>query len=228
MLVTCWPELTLLHQFWQPVLWGLHHMPLQNRVTVFGDIVAHPARGQIFGNRGGRIHRHDKTLSNRRWASDAWIICVLKFKGRQRTLMAPNSYTELFFLDEVTALAAGHRPCFECRRAAAVDFAQRWGQVHGLDQRARAGDMDKVLHQERTGAQKTKTYPQRDISSLPDGAMIVWREQPAAIKGNELLPWTIGGYEKPIGRPVGVSVAVLTPLSTIEILQAGYQPLLHV
>ncbi|HHI82535.1 MAG TPA: hypothetical protein ENJ99_05225, partial [Rhizobiales bacterium] len=124
-------------------------MALQNRVTAFGDIIAHPARGQMMGNRGGRLHDCCQTLGARRWASAAWIICVLEFKCRHRQIMAANSYTELFFLDEVTALAAGHRPCFECRRKAANDFAGKWGQSRGLDARARAGDMDAILHRQR-------------------------------------------------------------------------------
>ncbi len=203
-------------------------MALQNRVTAFGEIIASLARGQIMGNRGGRIHNANRTLMNRRWASTAWIICVLEFKHRHRRVMSPDSYTELFFLDEVTALAAGHRPCFECRRTAANDFAQRWGRLRGLDHRARAGDMDRELHCQRVNAQKTGIYPRRDLSTLPDGAMIVWRGQPAAIRGNRLLPWTIAGYEKPVVRPVGITVDVLTPLCTVEILNAGYQPLFHI
>ncbi|MEO1001299.1 MAG: hypothetical protein AAFW69_11970, partial [Pseudomonadota bacterium] len=101
-------------------------MPLQNRVTPFGEIEADPARGLWLGNRGGRFHRDDRTLGRRRHASRAWIYCVLNFKGRRRAVMGPG-YTELFFLDEPTALAAGHRPCFECQRARAIAFAEAWG-----------------------------------------------------------------------------------------------------
>lgn len=202
-------------------------MALQNRVTALGEIVADPARGQIFGNRGGRIHRADKTLTNRRWATDTWIICVLEFKGRQRSLMSPNSYTELFFLDEVTALAAGHRPCFECRHKAAVDFARLWGQVRGKNERARAGEIDKVLHHQRLQVQKTKSYPIANISSLPQGAMIMWRGHPAAIRDKQLLPWTITGYDTPIAYPENTQVEVLTPVSTVAVLKAGYRPLFH-
>ena len=202
-------------------------MALQNRVTAFGDIVAHRARGQMMGNRGGRIHENDRTLGQRRWASDAWIICVLEFKQRHRRIMAANSYTELFFLDEVTALCAGHRPCFECRRKAANDFAEKWGASTGLDNRARAGDMDKCLHLERVKTQKSGNYPRQDLSNLPDGTMILWQGQPTAIKDNLLLPWTIEGYGKPVVRPLGFDVEVLTPLCTVEVLNAGYQPLFH-
>ena len=101
-------------------------MPLQNRVDPFGELFATPARGTLFmGNRGGRIHTDERTLTTRRWASRQWICCVLDFKGRQRDVWG-RYYTELFFLDEVTALAAGHRPCFECRRKDAEDFADAW------------------------------------------------------------------------------------------------------
>ncbi len=179
------------------------------------------------GNRGGRIHRPDRTLSARRWASNAWIICLLDFRQRHRRIMAANSYTELFFLDEVTALCAGHRPCFECRRKAANDFAEKWGKIAGLGVRARAGVMDKQLHLERVKMQKTGTYPRRDISSLPNGTMILWQGKPAAIKGKQLLPWTIEGYGRPVVRPPGFDVDVLTPSCTVEVLNAGYQPLFH-
>ena len=110
-------------------------MPLQNRVSPFGELFAASARGTLLGNRGGRIHRDDRTLGKRRFASRQWICCVLEFKGRRRKVWG-DSYTELFFLDEPTALAAGHRPCFECRRAEARAFADAWARgqdlcVHG-------------------------------------------------------------------------------------------------
>src|SRR5262249_5883937 len=105
-------------------------MPLQNRVTPFGALVATSARGTIYGNRGGRFHRDDRTLGTRRWASRQWICCVLSFKGRRHEVWG-RRYTALFFVDEVTALAAGHRPCFECRRAAATAFAEGWAQTKG-------------------------------------------------------------------------------------------------
>jgi len=203
-------------------------MALQNRVTAFGDIIAHSARGQMMGNRGGRLHDSNQTLGTRRWASAAWIICVLEFKQRHRQIMAANSYTELFFLDEVTALAAGHRPCFECRRTAANDFAGKWGQIHGRGVRARAGEMDRILHRQRMQLLKTRKYPRRDISSLPDGAMIVWQGKPAALKSGKILPWTIEGYGRPVAWQTAIDVEVLTPLATVEVLMTGYQPLFHV
>ena len=123
-------------------------MPLQNRVTPFGELLAVPARGTFFGNRGGRFHTDAKTLTARRWASRQWICCVLDFKGRQRDVWG-RFYTELFFLDEPTALAAGHRPCFECRRKDAEAFAEYWRAAHRLRRRPYAFTMDEVLHRER-------------------------------------------------------------------------------
>src|SRR5262245_2383681 len=123
-------------------------MPLQNRVDPFGELFATAARGTMFGNRGGKFHRDDRTLGARRHVSRAWSCCRLAFKGRQRQVWG-RGYTELFFLDEVTALAAGHRPCFECRRYDAQDFADRWQRAFKLPARPRASEMDKVLQPER-------------------------------------------------------------------------------
>ena len=124
-------------------------MALQNRVTPFGVLVAIPARGTMYGNRGGRFHRDDQTLGQRRWASRQWICCVLQFKNRHHPVWR-DRYTALFFLDEVTALAAGHRPCFECRRRDAKAFAEKWAQAKGSDM-PRARQMDAVLQAERLG-----------------------------------------------------------------------------
>src|ERR1700734_2885840 len=123
-------------------------MPLQNRVTPFGDLVAVPARGSFLGNRGGRFHTDAKALTSRRWASRQWICCVRDFKGRHRDVWG-RFYTELFFLDEPTALAAGHRPCFECRRKDAEAFAEHWRAAQRLRRRPYAFEMDEVLHRER-------------------------------------------------------------------------------
>jgi hypothetical protein len=120
-------------------------VPLQNRVDPFGELVATPARGLLYGNRGGRFHRDDQTLGTRRWASRQWICCVLSFKNRHHEVWR-DRYTALFFLDEVTALAAGHRPCFECRRADATRFAAKWAEAKRISV-PRAPEMDVVLQQ---------------------------------------------------------------------------------
>src|SRR3954468_6941652 len=144
-------------------------MALQNRVTPFGELIATPARGLFFGNRGGRFHREDRTLGKRRWASRQWICCVLEFKNRRREVWR-RGYTELFFLDEVTALAAGHRPCFECRRADAKAFAEKWARAKSIPV-PHAPDMDIVLQSERLDGRAKRTHDMR-IEDLPDGAML--------------------------------------------------------
>jgi hypothetical protein len=145
-------------------------MPLQNRVGPFGDLSAWSARGLLMGNRGGRFHTDAKTLTARRWASPQWICCVLDFKGRRRNGWG-RSYTELFFLDEPTALAAGHRPCFECRRKDAEAFAENWREARGLSARPYAGAMDAVLHAERLRG-RAKRLHRCKIDALPDGAFV--------------------------------------------------------
>src|SRR5437868_6246080 len=157
-------------------------MALQNRVDPFGELIATPARGMFFGNRGGRFHRDDRTLGQRRWVSRQWICCVLDFKGRRRNVWG-RFYTELFFLDEVTAFAAGHRPCFECRRKDAVAFAEAWARARKLPRRPSAPEMDDVLHPERLNGRAKRTH-RRDIDELPDGAMIVLDGEPYALRGS--------------------------------------------
>ena len=163
-------------------------MPLQNRVNPFGELFATPARGTLFGNRGGRFHTDAKTLTARRWASRQWICCVLDFKGRQRDVWG-RFYTELFFLDEPTALAAGHRPCFECRRKDAEAFAESWRKAQRLATRPYAPEMDEVLHRERLQGRGKRTH-RRAIDTLPDGAFVVLDDAAFAVKGDALLRWT--------------------------------------
>jgi len=200
-------------------------MPLQNRVDPFGELRAVPARGLLFGNRGGRFHRDDRTLSRRRWTSRAWICCVLAFKGRHRDVWG-NSFTELFFLDEPTALAAGHRPCFECRRADANAFAAAWAQGHGLGVVPRAGEMDMVLHAQRLDG-RAKRCHRAALDALPDGAMIVLENEPLAVRGDVLLPWSFSGYGPARPRPSGIEVDLLTPPATVAVLAAGFRPQWH-
>ncbi|HTV36065.1 MAG TPA: hypothetical protein VMF12_06495 [Xanthobacteraceae bacterium] len=195
-------------------------MPLSNRVTPFGDLVAVPARGLFMGNRGGRFHSDDKTLTARRWASRQWICCVLDFKGRHRDVWG-RFYTELFFLDEPTALAAGHRPCFECRRADALEFAGNWQIAHGPRTRPRAGEMDDVLHDERLRG-RAKRVHRREIDGLPDGAFVTLEEGAFAVRGDALLPWMPTGYDARKTRPRRVVVDVITPPAILAVLSAGY------
>ena len=201
-------------------------MALQNRVTPHGTIIATPARGLFMGNRGGRIHDPaTRTLTNRRFASRRWICCVTSFKGRRRTVMGAG-YTELFFLDEATALAAGHRPCFECRRAAAREFATCWQRAHGLAAPPSADEMDRILHRERLGPR-----PHAELDHLPDGAAVLageGAEQRALfVRGDRLLVWGEDGYAGAVARPTEVSLPLLTPPAIVAVLRAGYAPRWH-
>jgi hypothetical protein len=201
-------------------------MPLQNRVDPFGELCAVPERGLLFGNRGGRIHRADRTLARRRWTSRAWICCRLAFKGRHREVWG-NSYTELFFLDEPTALAAGHRPCFECRRADAVAFATAWARAHTLSAAPYADEMDAVLQAQRLD-RRAKRRHRAMLDALPDGAMVVLTDhQPLAVRGDALLPWSFAGYGPPRPRPRGNEVELLTPPAIVAVLGAGFRPQWH-
>jgi hypothetical protein len=197
-------------------------MPLQNRVTPFGELVADSARGLFMGNRGGRLHDDARKLTARRWASKQWICCALDFKGRRRAVWG-DSYTELFFLDEVTALAAGHRPCFECRRADAIAFAEAWAVAY--ERRMAAAQMDAILHRGRLVGRGKRVY-QSFFSHLPDGAMITAGGFAFAVKGNSLLPWSPSGYGAPLPRPEG-TVTMLTPPPILAVLLAGYRPRWH-
>src|SRR5664280_1888549 len=163
-------------------------MPLQNRVDPFGGLFTDPARGLLMGNRGGRLHDRHHKLGARRWTSKQWICCRLEFNNRHRKVWG-DSYSELFFLDEMTALAAGHRPCFECRRKQAEQFAALFSRGKT---RARAAAMDEGLHAERL-AGKAKRMHQRAIDTLPDGAMIALDGDAFAVRGNRLLRWTPSG-----------------------------------
>jgi hypothetical protein len=200
-------------------------MPLQSRVNPFGEIFADPALGLFMGNRGGRIHSGERTLTSRRWTSRAWICCVLDFKGRHRSVWG-DSYTELFFLDEPTALAAGHRPCFECRRRDANDFAGRWRQSQQLAARPRAVEMDQRLHTERLDGRDKRSHA-APFSDLPDGAFVVVDGRAFAVRGKALLYWTPDGYAARRPRPRSGTAELLTPPAIAAVLAAGYQPRWH-
>jgi hypothetical protein len=197
-------------------------MPLPNRVTPFGEFITTPARGLLMGNRGGRLHDAQRQLGRRRWASKQWICCKLDFNNRHRMVWA-DSYTELFFLDEVTAFAAGHRPCFECRRKDAERFAVLFA---GQKKLASAAAMDKVLHAERLIGRAKRTH-RRALDALPDGAIIAIDGVPFAVRKDELLHWTPAVYAAAQARPRGIEVDVLSPPSILAVLAKGYTPLWH-
>lgn len=198
-------------------------MTLQNRVTPFGELIADPARGTFMGNRGGRIHDGDRRLAARRWASKQWICCQLQFNGRHRKVWG-DGYTELFFIDEVTALAAGHRPCFECRRADALAFAAAWQRSFG--KAARAAETDAVLHAQRLAGRRQRHH-RLPVDGLPDGVMVARDGDAYAIRGAGMLRWSPHGYAGRESRPQQVDMDVLTPPAIVSVLAAGYRPVWH-
>jgi hypothetical protein len=185
-------------------------------------LVATPARGTMFGNRGGRFHcEQTQAVRGRAYASRQWICCVLTFKGRRRTVWR-HGYTELFFADEATALAAGHRPCFECRRADAVAFAAAWGRAKsGIA--PRAPEMDAVLHAERLTGAGTKRLHAMPFAVLPDGVMVLRGDAPWLVLADRLLPWSFTGYGAPVARPSSGDANLLTPPSIVAAIRAGYR-----
>jgi len=193
--------------------------PLQNRVDPFGELHAVAERGGMMGNRGsGHLHRDHQTLSRSRWKTKHWLICVCEFKDRHREVWG-RYYTELFFLDEPTALAAGHRPCFECRRQAAKAFiAACPGTPSGV------GAMDEALHRERVEDRRKRLWRAR-LGELPDGAMIARDRRPYAVRSGALLPWSFAGYGEPEPLEPNAIADVLTPPSTVAALKGGYRPL---
>jgi hypothetical protein len=195
--------------------------PRQNRVTPFGDLVADPSRGTLTGNRGC-LHDGDERIVRYR-VGRRWIACALEFRGRRRPVMPPGRWTALFFLDEATALAAGHRPCFECRREDAERFRAAWAAGNGLDGRPGADDIDRVLEAERLAGPGRKRTWRAAAAELPDGAFVRDGDLALAVAGDALLPWCPGGYGAPRARPPGrAAVEVLTPPSTVRAIAAGY------
>jgi hypothetical protein len=185
-------------------------MPLQNRVTPAGELIATPERGLVYGNRG-RLH-DEQGVIRRQWQVKRWISCRLDFRGRYRA----GRYTGLFFLDEATALAAGHRPCAECRNADYRTFL-------ALTAAAGADELDRLLHEERLGPK-----PEREVASLPDGAFVLVDDDPWLVLNGELRRWTPGGYAD--RRAAAGRATVVTPATSLHVLAAGWSgsvPLLH-
>jgi hypothetical protein len=206
-------------------------MTRQNRVTPFGDIIATPQRGTFLGNRGV-LHDAEGSIK-RPWQLKRWLVCVLEFRGRKRRVMTPGRYTELFFLDEATALAAGHRPCAECRHTRFVDFCNSWGAAYPSDgglPRPTAAEIDRRLHAERLAPDRSKRLFVAALDELPDGVFVTveaWGKQAYLVLGDSLLAWSPGGYGEPRRRPKGENVNVLTPKSTVEAIRAVYVPEIH-
>lgn len=200
-------------------------MPLQNRVTPLGDIIATPHRGLFTGNRGIIHDPATKTLLRKRWSTPAWITCLCEFRGWRRPVMARRSWTELFFLDEATAFAAGHRPCFFCRRDDAKRFRAAWETGNGASD-VSAKTMDAVLHRERVDRGRKRLHPlPMPLADLPDGAMVQQGEDSFLVTQGKALLWSPAGYA-PRARLLDQPM-LLTPPSTLRAIIAGYQPVLH-
>ena len=197
-------------------------MPLQNRVTPFGDVVALAGRGTMMGNRGV-LHDESRRVV-KQFQVKRWIACVLEFRGRQREVMAPHRYTELFFLDEAAALSAGHRPCAECRRADYNHFREVWARAVGgaID----ADSMDLRLHADRLDGKRKRSY-RVEAATLPDGAYAALDDKPYLVLGDKLLEWSDSGYVSAIPRPARREIDVLTPRAMVQILAAGYRAQIH-
>jgi hypothetical protein len=197
---------------------------LQNRVGPQGNIISTSARGAWMGNRG-QLHDRGKTIL-RPFKLKAWITCLLQFRNRQRQVMSPGLYTELFFLDEATAFAAGHRPCFECRRADYDRFKAAWLQGnpgYGFNIKTSIREIDDILHRERIGRDGQKVTFKAKLAGLPDGTFIQLDNQPFLIAHGQVHRWTPFGYEKGI-QPPSEEVTVLTLPSTVNAFRAGYVP----
>jgi hypothetical protein len=197
--------------------------PLQNRVTPLGELIADSGRGLVYGNRGclhdaqGRIHRSHSTRR--------WIACRLEFRGwLRRPLLQPGRFTELFFLDDATAMAAGHRACALCRREDYRRLSAIWGELHGGESGADA--IDARLHAERLDpAGRGRRLHRAEIDGLPDGTFLLFGGETMLVMGGHLLDWSPGGYRAVTPRPAGGRVSVITPPSLVEVLRAGWQPL---
>jgi hypothetical protein len=195
----------------------------RNRVTPLGDLIATPERGLVYGNRGC-LHDERGDI-RRRYATRRWIACRLEFRGRRRTqLMAPGRYTELFFLDEVTALAAGHRPCAECRRADYNRLVEVWSAIHPGQVGADA--IDDQLHSERLEPGTGERRPHRaGYRELPDGVFVLEDGEPCVLLGSRVLSWSPGGYAVRGRRPMRGEAVVITPPSLVALLERSWSPL---
>jgi hypothetical protein len=205
--------------------------PRRNRVTPVGEIIVTPERSTFMGNRGV-LHDADGHIQ-RNWQVKRWLVCVLEFRGRKRSVMTPGRYTELFFLDEATALAAAHRPCAECRRDRFTAFVAAWAVANpgaARSKRPTADEIDCRLHAERIGRDRSKrTFP-ASLDNLPDGVFVrhaAWGEDAYLVRGDGLLAWSAGRYTRRMGRPRKADVLVLTPASTVATIRAGYHPAVH-
>jgi hypothetical protein len=201
---------------------------LQNRVDPFGNIIVTNARGSLMGNRGV-IHKDKKIV--KAFNHKAWIICLLEFKGRKRQVMMPDRWTELFFLDEATAFAAGHRPCFECRREDALKFKSFWIQgnpEYNFHMKTSIQQIDNVIHAERIDPNYKKITHQRRLSDIPVGTFVLLNDEPFVFYKNQLHRWTPFGYQESLSMDPDSLFTVLTPSSVVNAFLAGYEPFVKI
>ncbi len=202
-------------------------MSLQNRVDPRGAIIKSTSRGTLMGNRGGALHNDERAIV-RQFRSRQWITCLLEFKGRRRSVMSPGRYTELFFLDEAVALAAGHRPCAECRRERFNAFRNAWKRSRQLEGGALlASEIDLELHRARIDSRGEKVTWEAPLHTLPDGCFVQIESASCLVWGEGLLQWSPGGYLEKHRRRNGLSVTVLTPKPVVECIRQGYRPAIH-
>ena len=197
---------------------------LQNRVDPQGSIIETSARGSWMGNRG-LIH-NDQQKIVRPFKLKAWITCLLEFKDRKRKVITPGLYTELFFMDEATSFAAGHRPCFECRRKDYERFKLSWlkgNPQYGFNEKTSIREIDNIIHNERIDLHGKKITYEENINELPDGAFVLLNNQPFILAHSRLFHWSPFGYDNGIMLP-DTKIAVLTPRSIVNTLRAGYKP----
>jgi hypothetical protein len=198
---------------------------LQNRVDPNGNIIKTPARGAWMGNRGV-IHNLDKEII-RPFKLKAWISCLLQFKGWHRPVMAPNRYTELFFMDEATAFAAGHRPCAECRRDDFKKFKTLWikgNPEYQFNEKTRISEIDDIIHKERIDSNYSKITYRENLHNLPNGAFVCYENEAYLVKDAKLYCWSPSGYKNVIDPPEAHQFEVLTPKSIVNTIQSGYLP----
>ena len=204
-------------------------MPKQNRVTPFGVLIATEFRGTLMGNRGC-LHDAQQHIC-RAFVGKRWIVCVLEFRGRHRAVMTPNHYTELFFLDEATAFAAGHRPCAECQRERYRLFREHWEAANpGLIRSSSSSidEIDRILHAERLDETGRKRAYRAPVTELPSGAMVADDEGlPYLVQHDVLTRWEPGGYRESIVKPVDAVFNVLTPRSVVRAIAHGYPVMVH-
>jgi len=205
-------------------------MPLQNRVNPWGEIIATPERGLFMGNRGC-LHDGQRRVT-KAWARPPWVTCLLEFKNRHRAVMSPGQYTELFFLDEATALAAGHRPCATCRRTDYDAFKSLWLKANpelAVRSEGKTTEIDKLLHAERVDARRNKRTWSVRLGDLPDGSIVVLlgSREPLLVWDGQVHTWTPAGYTAARSLDPDTEVQVLTPPSVVKALAQGYRPVVH-